>query len=203
LQVVLAQQGVALEVLLAHADDWPVAWPLTAQMAAADARVRTVAVPLWQGPGHARNQAVQQAQAPLLALAAPGQWWHPDLLAVQCAALQANPGWVAARPRALRVGPTGQLNFRPERPLQPGGAAALLWRRASLSASLNHFSAQGQQADALWFQALQHVLGPARMGDVVAPLLVMPPSRQLAWYGPVPEAIRELAAARCGAGAAQ
>ncbi|OYT85582.1 MAG: hypothetical protein CFE46_17740 [Burkholderiales bacterium PBB6] len=203
LQAVLAQQGVALEVLLAHADEWPAAWPLTAQAAATDARVRTVAVPLWQGPGHARNQAVQQAQAPLLALAAPGQWWHPDLLAVQCATLQANPDWVAVRPRGLRVGPGLHLQFRPERPLQPGSFAALLWRRASLTAPLNSFNTQSQQADALWFQALQHALGPARLGDVVAPLVVMPPNPQLAWYGPVPEAARELAAARCGAGAAQ
>ncbi|MEK8045660.1 tetratricopeptide repeat protein [Ideonella margarita] len=202
LQAVLAQQGVALEVLLAHADDWPAAWPLTAQVAASDARVRTVAVPLWQGPGHARNHVVQQAQAPLLALAAPGQWWHPDLLAVQCAALQANPDWVAVRPRALRVGPGLHLQFRPERPLQPGNCAAMLWRRTSLPAPLNRFNTQSQQADALWFQALQHALGPVRLGDVVAPLVVMPPNPQLAWYGPVPEAARELAATRCGAGAA-
>src|SRR5262245_66598915 len=71
--------------------------------AAADPRIRVISIAN-QGQAAARNVAVRQARAPLLALLDSDDLWHPEFLAEQKAVLDSHPEVAIVSANATNLG---------------------------------------------------------------------------------------------------
>jgi hypothetical protein len=166
---VMAQSWQRLELLLVDVG-LPAGWSdALLQALGADPRVRLVRLTPGMGVAAARNAAWLQARGDYLWFSDADAWWHPEALATQVAALQVQPQWLACRHLTLRVDGSGQLLFRPERPLQPGGVSCLLMRR-SVVERLGGFDDVAQGFNAEFLQRLVRTWGVAQLGDVPLPL---------------------------------
>ena len=204
LRSVLAQTWCRLElVLVSLGFDDEAAAALRADLGH-DARVRWLPLASGTGVPQARNLAAQQATGSLLWFSDADAWWHPDALATQMAALTDHPQWLACRHSTLRVDVAGRVQFRPERPMQPGGLSALLMRR-EVWELLGGFDEVARGYNAEYLQRLVRTLGRARVGDVLAPLRLttLHPGSVAAgadlpahWFGHDPAVDRYLHAAR-------
>lgn len=175
---VLAQSHAAVELLAVDDGSRDASLQILDDYAARDPRVRALRMPSNGGVAAARNRALDVARGRYIAFLDSDDWWHPQKLERQLAAMRAASAKVSYTAYD-RVGEDGRLLSRVRPPAQVDYAAMLKSNRIGnltgvYDRSLGdaHFQGVGHEDYVFWLERVR------RAGSAIC----VDPEQPLAWY---------------------
>lgn len=169
LHSLLAQTFEALEVLVVDDASTDASLSVAEAFAQQDKRVRVLRQPINQGAYAARNRGLKEARGALITVHDSDDWSHPEKIARQAAAMEANPGWVVCSSDMVRC--TTQLTFGRWCIAEVGGwtyrnTSSLMMRRQVVH-TLGYWDRVRCTADTEYLHRIWAAFGQQAFGEVL------------------------------------
>ncbi|GGL78821.1 glycosyltransferase [Wenxinia marina] len=166
-----AQGGVRVEILLVDDASGPAGRAAIDAAQAADPDLRLLRLDRNAGPYIGRNIAIGRARGDYVAIQDADDWSHPDRLARQVAALQADPARQLVTARHVRIDDNGHVQLEAQFRIEGDGPMSSMFRRTVFD-EVGGFAPVRSRGDIEMRERIRHYHGGRALHDLGLPMML-------------------------------